>query len=299
MAYERTARFPIAAKAWDLVEFVKLQHSLFAMPFALMSALLAGREGASVGQIGWIVVAMVGARSSAMGFNRIVDRELDAANPRTAARALPARRLTLGQAWAFVAVSTAVFVYAAYRLNALALWLSPVALAIVWGYSFTKRFTSMSHLVLGLSLGIAPAGAWIALRGTLSPTAMLLSAAVVLWTAGFDVIYACQDVRFDLERGLHSLPARMGMARALLVARLFHVGMLALLVAAGWAAHLGAIYYGGLVLVAGLLVLQHRLVRPNDLSRVNAAFFTANGVLSVALLLLTVADVLLCKGVGK
>jgi len=174
-----------------------------------------------------------------------------------------------------------------------------VALAIVWGYSFTKRFTSMSHLVLGLSLGIAPAGAWIALRGTLSSTAMLLSAAVVLWTAGFDVIYACQDVRFDLERGLHSLPARMGMARALLVARLFHVGMLALLVAAGWAAHLGAIYYGGLVLVAGLLVLQHRLVRPNDLSRVNAAFFTANGVLSVALLLLTVADVLLCKGVGK
>lgn len=279
------------AKVLEFVEFVKLQHSLFALPFAVIAACAAAREHVTAAQMGWIVAAMVGARSAAMGFNRIADREIDRRNPRTAARSLPAGRLSLVEAWAFVIGSTAVFVFAASRLNRLALTLSPAALAVIWGYSYTKRFTSLSHFVLGLALGIAPSGAWVAMRGTLELPALVLSAAVMLWTAGFDIIYACQDVEFDRQYGLFSVPARMGVARALLVSGLLHGMMLALLVWLRFLLGFGVCYDAGLVLAAALLVYQHWIVRPDDLSRVNAAFFTANGMLSVVFAALAVVDV--------
>ncbi|MGQ9525853.1 MAG: UbiA-like polyprenyltransferase [Armatimonadota bacterium] len=279
------------AKVLELVEFVKLQHTLFALPFAVVAACAAARDRLTAEQIGWILLAMAGARSSAMGFNRIVDREIDRRNPRTASRSLPAGRLSLAEAWAFVLVATALFVFAASQLNRLAVMLSPVALAVIWGYSYTKRFTTLSHLILGLALGIAPSGAWIAVRGTLELPALVLSAAVMLWTAGFDIIYACQDVEFDRKLALFSLPARLGIAPALKVSEALHAVMLALLVWLRFLLELGAWYDGGLVLAALLLAYQHRIVRPDDLSRVNAAFFTSNGILSVVFAVLAVVDI--------
>jgi 4-hydroxybenzoate polyprenyltransferase len=280
-----------------LLDWIKFQHSLFALPFALMSAMLAFGGGVDGWKLFWIVAAMVGARSSAMGFNRIVDRDVDALNPRTRMRHLPAGLLGLSEAWAFVAISTAIFFFAAAQLNRLALALAPVALAVIWGYSYTKRFTSASHLVLGLALGIAPAAAWIGIKGTLAAPPILLCLAVTLWTAGFDVLYSCQDVAFDQEHGLHSLPARLGIVNALRVSELFHGGMFLLLALLPTAVSqatditLGPIYWAGLAAVAGFLWLQHRLVRPDDLSRLDAAFFTLNGLISVALFVFTVVDV--------
>lgn len=284
-------------KAALLLDWIKFQHTLFAMPFALMSAIMALGGQLDWRKIAWIIVAMVGARSSAMGFNRIVDRDVDALNPRTKMRHLPAGLLGLTEAWAFVLFTTFVFMFAAAQLNRLSLLLSPVALAVVWGYSYTKRFTSMSHLVLGFALGIAPAAAWIGITGTLSAPPLLLCAAVTLWTAGFDILYSCQDVGFDREQGLHSLPARLGVEKALRLSELFHAGMFLLLLLLPPALHavsdvrLGPIYYAGLMGVGVLLFLQHRLVKPNDLSRLDAAFFTANGFISVGLFLFTVVDV--------
>lgn len=277
-------------KAAEFAEFVKIQHSVFALPFALLSAVVASKKGLSASQILWIVAAMVGARSSAMGFNRIADRHLDALNPRTAGRSLPSGRLSLFEAWMFVAASTALFVFSAAKLNKLALLLSPAALAVIWGYSFTKRFTALSHLVLGLALGIAPAGAWIAIRGNLELPAVILSAAVIFWVAGFDIIYACQDYAFDKRCGLHSIPARFGIAAALKISEAMHGVTLLLFVWLKYAVGFGGIYTAALLSAGVLLFIQHRMVKPDDLSRANAAFFTANGFLSLVFSGMAIVD---------
>jgi 4-hydroxybenzoate polyprenyltransferase len=272
---------------------IKFEHTLFALPFALMSALLAADGLPAWRTLGWILVAMVGARSSAMAFNRIADLQFDRLNPRTAARALPAGLLTLGQVWAFVLATAALFFVAAWQLNPLTLALAPLALAIIWGYSFTKRFTSLSHLVLGIALGIAPSGAWIAVRGALELPPILLTLAVMLWAGGFDVIYACQDVEFDRKTGLHSIPSRLGVRAALIVSSAMHVGTVLLLILLARVWPVGVVYYVGVALVAALLVYEHSLVKPDDLSRVNAAFFTVNGFVSIGLFLFTAVDVFL------
>jgi len=252
---------------------IRFSHSVFALPFALASLALAAREGGvTAGQAAWIVVAMVAARSAAMGFNRLADHGLDARNPRTASRELPRGVLSRGEVWLFVAVSAAVFVLAAAMLNPLCLALSPVALAIVLGYSYTKRFTALSQLVLGLSLAVAPVGAWLAVRGRFDAAPLALAVAVVLWVAGFDTIYACQDAEFDRREGLHSIPARLGVARALLVARALHVGAIAALLALYALVPLHPLYLGGVAAVAALLAWEHTLVRPDDLSQAMRAF---------------------------
>jgi 4-hydroxybenzoate polyprenyltransferase len=276
-----------------LLEMIKFEHTLFALPFALMSAMVAARGVPPGWKLFWILVAMVGARSSAMAFNRLADLEYDRRNPRTAGRALPAGLLTAAQAWAFTLATAGVFVVAAGRLNPLALALSPVALGIVWGYSYTKRFTTWTHVFLGLSLGVAPVGAWIGVLGRFDVAPLVLAAAVMLWTAGFDIIYACQDVEVDRAEGLFSLPARRGIGTALAASALLHAAMMGLLVWFGALAGLGAIYWAGLAVVAGAFVYEHSLVKPHDLGRVNAAFFTTNGFVSLALLCFTAADVLI------
>src|ERR1039457_3986747 len=247
---------------------------------------------AACGKIGWIVVAMVGARSAAMAFNRLIDEGIDARNPRTRTRHLPTGVLSRGFTWGFVAVSALVFVFAAGELNPLCFRLAPVALGIVFFYSFTKRFTSFSHLVLGFALGVAPAAAWIAIRGSLDPRILWLTAAVTFWTAGFDVIYACQDYEFDSVEGLFSLPRRLGIAGALRVARLFHVLMVACLLALVYGLGLGALSLAGVAAVTGLLIYEHSLVKATDLSRVDAAFFTMNGYVSMLFFVFWAADVL-------
>ena len=267
------------------LEMIKIEHTLFALPFAFLGAVLAANGLPSIKQLVWITTAMVGARSTAMAFNRIADREYDARNQRTSSRALPAGLLSVGFVWAFTLVSTALFFFAAAMLNRLTLVLAPVALASVLLYSFSKRWTLLSHLLLGWCLSIAPTGAWIAVRGALdSPVPLLLSLVVMLWTAGFDVLYACQDYDFDVAAGLHSIPKQFGIARALLIARLLHVGAFAALVALYWITHLGVFALLGVVATAALLFYQHRLVRADDLSKLNAAFFTTNAFVSVILL---------------
>ena len=284
---------PAAGLVGETLGLVRFSHTLFALPFALVGMLLAARGLPEGRVIFWILLAMVGARTAAMAFNRLADRHFDAANPRTAARALPAGRLRPGHAWALFAAAALLLVLAAWRLNPLALTLSPLALAILCGYSLTKRFTSWSHLVLGLSLAGAPLGAWIAVRGGIEAEAFLLGGAVLFWTAGFDVIYALQDLDFDRAAGLHSLPARLGASAALRLARLFHLAALLLLVALGWAARLGAAYHAGVVAAAGLLIYEHVLVRGGDLSRLQTAFFRLNVAVGLILLAATSADLLL------
>ena len=266
------------------LEMIKIEHTLFALPFAFLGAVLAANGFPSARQIVWITAAMVGARSTAMAFNRIADREYDARNPRTSNRALPAGLLSVGFVWAFTLVSASLFFIAAAMLNRLTLWLAPVALASIVLYSFSKRWTLLSHLLLGWCLSIAPTGAWIAVRGALdSPVPLLLSLVVMLWTAGFDVLYACQDYEFDLQAGLHSIPKQFGIARALLIARGLHIGAFAALVALYWITHLGIFALIGVVATAALLLYQHRLVRSDDLSKLNAAFFTTNAFVSLIL----------------
>jgi 4-hydroxybenzoate polyprenyltransferase len=267
------------------LEMIKIEHTLFALPFAFLGAVLAARGLPSLLQILWIVVAMVGARSAAMAFNRIADRSFDARNPRTASRALPAGLLSVGFVWAFTVAAAGLFVLAAAMLNRLTLILAPVALACVLLYSFTKRWTQFSHLVLGACLSIAPTGAWIAVRGEIgSPVPLLLSLVVLLWTAGFDVLYACQDYDFDRSEGLRSIPARVGIARALWIARVLHAAAFLSLVWVFVTTQLGPVALVGVIATAALLVYQHRLVRADDLSRLNAAFFTTNAFVSVILL---------------
>ncbi|HAF12712.1 MAG TPA: 4-hydroxybenzoate octaprenyltransferase [Blastocatellia bacterium] len=266
------------------LEMIKVEHTLFALPFAFLGAVLAANGLPSLRQILWITVAMVGARSTAMAFNRIADREYDARNLRTSSRALPAGLLSVGFVWAFTTVSAIIFFLAAAMLNRLALILAPVALASVLLYSLSKRWTVLSHLLLGWCLSIAPTGAWIAVRGTLdSPVPLLLSLVVLLWTAGFDVLYSCQDYDFDVKAGLHSIPRRFGIARSLLLARLFHVGAFIALLVLYWITHLGVFALIGVVATAVLLFYQHRLLRADDLSKLNAAFFTTNAFVSVIL----------------
>lgn len=275
---------------------IKFEHSVFALPFALTGALLAAREShlpASIvfEKLLWIVVAMVGARSAAMAFNRILDARIDARNPRTRMRHIPAGILSTGFAWGFVIVSSAVLGAAAWMLNPLCFKLAPAALAIVFFYSFTKRFTALSHLVLGFSLGIAPTAAWIAMAGSLDARILWLTAAVTFWTAGFDIIYSCQDYEFDVSSGLFSIPCRFGIAKSLWISRVLHVAMLACLAALAWSFHLGWLSVAGICAVVALLVYEHSLVKPTDLSRVDAAFFTVNGYVSVLFFLFWAADI--------
>jgi len=274
---------------------IKWEHSIFALPFALCGAMLAASGLPTVHQLFWIVIAMLAARSAAMAFNRLVDATIDAANPRTRTRALPAGHLSPTFVATFVIVSCALFILAASQLNRFSLWLSPVALAVLLLYSYTKRFTRLSHLVLGLALGIAPAAAWIAVRGSLDPRILLLTAAVTFWVAGFDVLYACQDFEFDRDAGLHSIPRHIGIGPALWIARAFHIIMLILLVALLPAFGLGKLALCGVIAVMLLLLYEHSLVKADDLSRLNDAFFTMNGVISVVFALFVAADLLLRK----
>jgi 4-hydroxybenzoate polyprenyltransferase len=277
------------------LEMIKWEHSIFALPFALCGAFLAAHGSPGGPQLLWIVVAMIAARSAAMAFNRLADASIDAANPRTLTRALPAGALSPAFVSMFVIVSCAAFVLAASRLNRLALVLSPVALAVILLYSYTKRFTCWSHLVLGFALGIAPAAAWIAVRGSFDPRILLLTAAVTFWVAGFDVLYACQDYEFDQQAGLHSIPRYFGIARALWIARFFHLLMLILLMGLVVVFGLGKLAVAGVIVVAILLAYEHSLVSPTNLSKLNAAFFTMNGVISVVFFVFVAGDLLLKK----
>lgn len=279
---------------------IKFEHSVFALPFALTGALLALREDGFATprlawKLGWIVVAMVAARSAAMAFNRVLDADVDAQNPRTRTRHLPAGLLSRGFAWGFVTVSSFVFLLAARALNSLCFYLAPPALAVVFFYSFTKRFTSFSHVVLGFSLGIAPAAAWIAIRGSLDWRILWLTAAVTCWTAGFDIIYSCQDYEFDVGHDLFSMPRAFGIAGSLWISRLLHLAMLGCLIALVASFHLGDFSIAGIAAVAALLLYEHSLVKAHDLSRVNAAFFTVNGYVSVLFFLFWATDIFLVR----
>lgn len=270
---------------------IKIQHTVFALPFAIMSAFLAAEGMPTWAQLLWILLCMFGARNAAMAFNRIVDARLDAQNPRTRDRALPAGKVKLGQYWAFLIVSAGIFIFAAGQLNRLALWLSPVALAIVFFYSLTKRFTPFSHVFLGFALSVAPVGAWVAIREEISFTSLVLGAAVVFWLTGFDIIYACMDVEADRKNRLHSIPARFGIGPGLWLARAAHALMVIFLLGLKWLSPLlGATYLAGVLLVAGLLAYEHSIVREDDLTRVNIAFFNVNGLISLTLMTLVIID---------
>jgi 4-hydroxybenzoate polyprenyltransferase len=280
------------------LEMIKFEHSVFALPFALTGALLAWRDAASgIPDFGrrllWIVVAMVSARSAAMAFNRVLDAEIDARNVRTASRHLPAGLLSASFAWLFTVAASLVLFLAAYELGFLCLVLAPLALGVLFFYSYCKRFTMFSHVVLGFCLGIAPAAAWIAVRGSLDPRILWLTGAVMCWTAGFDIIYACQDYDFDVAEGLFSIPRRVGIARALWIARFFHTAMICCLLMLVAAFHLGLLSLTGVAAVIALLIYEHGLVKPHDLSRVNAAFFTVNGYVSLLFFAFWAADILL------
>jgi len=279
----------MASRIKTVLEMIKFEHSVFALPFALTGALLAARwtlhSWPSLRQVLWIIVAMVAARSAAMTMNRIVDLRFDRENPRTKQRALPTGALTLQFAWLFTVVAVALFFTAAWQLNSLALKLAPLAIAILFFYSFTKRITTWSHLFLGFALGISPAAAWIAITGGLDLRMLILCAAVTLWVGGFDVLYACQDVEYDQHAGLFSVPKRFGIAKALLIARMMHIGVTAFLAWLALSFGLPWPAWAGIAVVASLLGYEHSLVKADDLSRLDAAFFTVNGYISMLFLL--------------
>ncbi len=266
-----------------LLEMIKIQHTVFALPFAFMGALLGARGLPSARQAFFILLAMVGARSAAMAFNRLADQEIDAANPRTRDRALPAGHISRPAAWLFTWASAALFIFAAGQLNRLCLLLSPLALGVVLFYSYTKRFTAYSHFFLGAALGIAPVAGWIAVSGTVAFTPVVLGVAVTFWVAGFDVLYALQDEDFDRRMGLFSLPVKVGRVRAMQLARLFHLLAAAGFLCTGWLAGLGCLYFLAALLAGGFLLWEHRLLKPHDLSRLHHAFFTLNGLVGVVL----------------
>ncbi|GMV37925.1 MAG: 4-hydroxybenzoate octaprenyltransferase [Fimbriimonadales bacterium] len=276
--------------ARELLELVKFEHSVFALPFALVGMLVAADGFPAPPILVWLLVAMVSARSAAMAFNRIVDARLDALNPRTAGRALPAGRLTMVHAWVFLLGMVGLFVLSTWFLNPLALRLGPVALTLVMTYSYSKRFTWLSHLWLGAAIGVAPTAAWIAVTGSLAPGPVWLSAAVMWWIAGFDILYSLADEEFDRTHGLHSAPARFGATRAIAMSRCLHVLTVAMLVGGGIALGLGIVYYVGIAVVAMALAYEQSLVKPDDLRRLNTAFFTANGFVSIALFVFVLAD---------
>ncbi|MBT7593305.1 MAG: UbiA family prenyltransferase [Gemmatimonadetes bacterium] len=273
---------------------IRFSHSIFALPFAFSGAALAAAvAGITAAQVGWIILAMVAARSAAMGFNRLVDRHIDAANPRTAQRELPQGVVSPLAVWILVVLSALALIGAAWKLNPLCLALSPVALFVVGGYSFTKRFTWGSHLVLGLGLGLAPLGAWIAVAGQFNPAPVLLGLAVMSWVAGFDILYSCQDHEYDKGVGLHSIPVRFGLVGALRLARILHVMTIVFMLCVGTVAGLRWIYFAGVGAITLLLCWEHRLVQPDDLTKVNTAFMTANSIISVAYFAFTLTDLLL------
>jgi 4-hydroxybenzoate polyprenyltransferase len=286
---------PILRNLRVTLAMIKWEHSIFALPFAFCGAMLAASGLPSAHQLIWIVIAMLAARSAAMAFNRLADAAIDAANPRTRTRAIPAGDLSPTFVGTFVIVSCAIFILAASQLNRLTLWLSPIALAVLLLYSYTKRFTRLSHLVLGFALGIAPSAAWIAVRGSLDPRILLLTAAVTFWVAGFDILYACQDFEFDRNAELHSIPRHIGIPAALWISRAFHLVMLIFLAALLPAFALGKLALAGVIAVMLLLLYEHSLVKPDDLSKLNAAFFTMNGVISVVFAFFVAADILLRK----
>lgn len=280
------------------LDMIKFEHSVFALPFALTGTLLAWRDAGFhipglAWRFAWIVAAMVSARSAAMAFNRILDAGIDSRNRRTSNRHLPAGLLSVRFAWGFTAASSLIFLWTARQLGFLCFVLAPFVLAILFFYSFSKRFTLFSHLILGFCLGLAPAAAWIAMRGALDARILWLTGAVMFWTAGFDVIYACQDFDFDCKEGLCSIPRRFGVRGALLIARVFHASMIVCLLALVFSFHLGALSLAGVSAVVVLLIYEHGLVKPHDLSRVNAAFFTVNGYVSLLFFAFWAADILL------
>ncbi len=282
----------------DLLEMIKFSHTIFALPFALTALLLASGKMPEGRVLLWVVVAMAGARTSAMAMNRIADRHIDAKNPRTASRHIPAGKVTLWDAWALTVGGAAALIFAAWMLNPLCFYLSPVALGAVYLYPYLKRFTSFCHYFLGICLAGAPLGAWMAARGDLDPKILPLALAVVVWVAGFDILYALQDLDFDKKEGLSSIPARFGVRGSLLLAKILHVAMIALL---GWQIelfHLGAIYKAGFILVALLIVYEHSLLKPDDLSKLDAAFFNMNGIISVVVFLSVALDMAIL-GVAK
>lgn len=278
------------------LEMIKFSHTVFALPFALTGALLAAKGLPSWLQIFWVVMAMVGARTAAMGLNRLIDAEIDARNPRTAGRAIPAGLIGKGTVTIFIALSILLLFYAAARLNPLCLKLAPVALFFLLLYSYCKRFTSLAHLVLGLCLGAAPVGAWIAIRGTADLPAILLGLSVLFWVAGFDILYALQDLDFDREAGLHSIPVKLGVDGSLWLARLFSLVMIMLLCSVYLLLPLGNFFLAGIVLSSALLCYEHWLLRNGDLSRLDMAFFTMNGYISIIIFLATLLDILAGKG---
>jgi len=280
----------ILTKTRTTLEMIKWEHSIFALPFALTATILAAHGLPAARTVVWILVAMISARTSAMAFNRWADAEIDAANPRTRTRAIPAGQLSRSFVFGFTCMAALVFVLASEQLNPLTLYLSPIVLTVLLGYSYLKRFTRWSHLGLGLALGLAPSAAWIAVRGSLDPRIIVLTAAVMLWAGGFDVLYACQDFDHDRSAGLHSLPQAMGIPAAFFAARLMHLAMLALLVWFGFLFHFHLIGWMGIVAVGLLLAYEHSLVSPRDLRRLNAAFFTMNGVIATVFLAFVAAD---------
>ena len=275
------------------LKLIKFSHSIFALPFALAGAVIAASGIPSLRQIFWIIVAMVGARSGAMGLNRIIDRKIDAENPRTSGREIPAGKVRVMDAVIFTTVSFAVLVYAAYMLNPLCLKLSPVAIAVVFLYPYTKRFTWFSHFVLGLSLSAAPLGAWIAVRGTLDWQILPLALAVIFWLAGFDALYALQDLEFDKSFGLYSIPKKFGIKKTLLFSGIFHFFAWGLLAFTGIIFNLGIFYWIGMVVVAALFIYEHSLVKPDDLSRLDMAFFNMNGYITMTVFVFIVLDYIL------
>ena len=281
------------AKTRALLEMIKFSHTIFAFPFALMGVVLASLANQTlpgIGQTFWICVAMVGARSGAMGLNRLIDARIDAENPRTAERHIPAGRISLKEAWIFILVSLAVFLLAAWMLNPLCFQLAPVAIGLFVLYAYCKRFTAMAHLVLGICLAAAPIGAWIALRGDLGLPVAFLGLAVLFWVAGFDIFYALQDVDYDQARGLYSIPSRLGVERSLQLVRIFHCLMLFFLLLILPGSGLGWIYFLGVLVVAGMLYYEHSLVKADDLSKLDAAFFNMNGYISVTIFVFTLVD---------
>jgi len=285
----------VAEKFRALLEMIKFSHTIFAFPFALMGVVLAAMaNGAAptIGQIFWICLAMVGARSGAMGLNRIIDARIDKQNPRTAGRHIPAGLVSHREAWALVTGSFALLLLAAWMLNPLCFYLSPLAIGFLLLYSYCKRFTALAHVVLGICLAAAPIGAWIALRGDIGWPILALGLAVLFWVAGFDIFYALQDLEFDREQGLHSIPAKLGAEGSIRLARIFHLLMVALLLALPFGTGLGWIYFLGVLVVIGLLVYEHLLVRADDLSRLDAAFFNMNGYISVTIFAFTLLDAL-------
>ena len=283
-------------KVRDLLEMIKFSHTVFAFPFALMGvvfASLASGRAPSAGQVFWVCLAMVGARTAAMGLNRIIDAGIDKDNPRTAGRHIPAGRISRPEAWLFVVAAVALLLLSAWMLNPLCFYLAPVALGFFVLYAYCKRFTSFAHIVLGICLAAAPIGAWIALRGDIGWPVLALGLAVLFWVAGFDIFYALQDVDFDRSKGLHSIPVRLGVKNAVFLGKIFHGLMVAFLLIIPLGLPLGWIYYLGVAVISGLIVYEHQLVKPDDLSRLDAAFFNMNGYISVTIFLFTLVDALL------